>query len=431
MLLLVAVAVLGMGFYLVRFVVFGHEWASAPFNQTVYRRGLLVTGTLTDRNGVVLASVTDGVRTFAESRDVRRATLHTVGDLQGNIGTGALTVYASDMIGYSFFTGSYSRTGEGSTTALTIDSKLNVEAFKALNGRRGVVMVSNYKTGEVLCMVSNPSFDPDDPPADVSGPSFEGVYLNRAISSAYTPGSVYKLLTAAAAIEKTGDVYDRVFECTGELKTGLGSLTCPRVHGNIGFERGVELSCNIVFGELALELGADTLAEYAGKYGLSGRLEVGGIITARGNFDKAGPDTANLAWSGVGQYNNTVCPAAMLRFVGAVANNGNAAEMFLLKKSGVQFLLPASTTRIMNRNTAVLLGELMELQSSSFPGLQLHAKSGTAQVGRDTEPHAWYTGYITNDNFPLAFVVVVENGGSGTAVAGPVANRVLQAAVNG
>jgi peptidoglycan glycosyltransferase len=190
------------------------------------------------------------------------------------------------------------------------------------------------------------------------------------------------------------------------------------------------VSCNIVYGTLALELGANTLADYAEKFGLSGRITVGGITTARGNFDKAAPDTANLAWSGVGQFNNTVCPAAMLRFVSAVANEGSAVELSLLKRAGFTSFFPVKTDRLMSRSTAAQLGDVIEIQNrQNFPGLEIHAKSGTAQVGGGRDPHAWYTGYITNDGYPLAFVVMVENGGGGTAVAGPIANRVLQAAI--
>jgi len=191
------------------------------------------------------------------------------------------------------------------------------------------------------------------------------------------------------------------------------------------------VSCNVVFGQLALDLGADTLAEYAKKLGLSEKTTIGGITTATGNFDKAPPSSPNLAWSGVGQFNNTVCPASMLRFVGAVANEGNAIELQLLKRTRMPSLAPAGSERLLSFNTAVALGEAMEVQNrQNFPGLDIYAKSGTAQLGGGKEPHAWFVGYITNEDYPLAFVVIVENGGGGTAVAGPVASRVLQAAIS-
>ena len=429
-LLLVAVALFGMVFYLVRYIIHADEWASAPFNAAVYRGGELSIGIVTDRNGVVLSDIVDGKRVFADSRDVRRATLHAVGDLAGNIGTGALSAFAPELIGFNLITGSYSRTGEGRQIMLTIDSGLNVTAMEALDKRPGVVMVSNYKTGEILCMVSNPTFDPANPPDNIDIPEYDGVYLNRAIQSVYTPGSTFKLITAAAAIEQIPHVYDIMFQCNGELETGQGTITCPAEHGSLNFERGMQVSCNVVYGQLALDLGADTMAEYAEKYSLSERTSVSGITTAKGNFDKAAPNSANLAWSGVGQFNNTVNPASMLRFVSAIANDGNAVEQQLLKRGGLSALLPQRTQRVLDRDTARELGHIIEIQNrDNFPGLEIHAKSGTAQVGGGKNPHAWYVGYITNDDYPLAFVVIVENGGGGTAVAGPIANKVLQEAM--
>jgi len=428
--ILIAIAVLGMGFYVVRYFIYGSTWVAAPFNSTVFASGTLVTGRVTDRNGVVLADVTDGVRTFAEGSDVRRSTLHAVGDREGNIGVGALRVYASQLIGYNPITGAYTfgSSARGNTLKLTIDSRLHVEALRALDGRRGVVMVSNYKTGEILCMVSSPTFDPINPPVIVDDE--EGVYLNRGIQAAYTPGSIIKVITAAAAIENINDIYIRSFTCTGEMRLGDDTVTCPSVHGTIGFEEGMRVSCNIVYGSLALELGADTLFDYTHRYGLSDRTTVGGIATMSGNFTKAQDGSADLAWSGVGQYMNLVNPASMLRFVGAVANDGVAMDLYFLSRSGVSSVLPSSSHRLLSRETAFELGNIIEVQNrAAFPGLDIYAKSGTAQVGGDKAPHAWYVGYITNPNHPYAFVVIVENGGGGTANAAPIANRVLQEAV--
>ena len=437
-LFLVGITVICLIYFVILLIVNGGDWASARFNPSIYRRGVLVSGTLTDRNDVILSTVNDeGRRVFANNSDVRRATLHAVGDLEGNIGTGALSFYSADLIGYNFFTGVYRGTNAGRTLPLTIDSKLNVEALKALDGRRGAVMVMNYKTGEVLCMVSAPTFDPADPPSNLeSDPYFEGVFLNRAISSVYTPGSVFKLITAAAAIENLWDIYERRFQCDGEWNIGGGTVTCTRAHGRTTFEEAMTVSCNIAFGELALELGADILGTYAQNYSFTERISVGGIMTARGNFDRAPDGSVNLAWSGAGQFRNTVCPATMLRFTGAVANEGVAVDMRLIKRNVLLNLLPPGSERIMPRDTAIQLGNVMDysLQQSAsvianFPGLDIHAKTGTAEVGGDLTPHAWFAGYITNDDHPLAFVVIVENGGGGFAVASPIANRVLQLAI--
>ena len=430
-LLLVALMIIGLGVYVVRLAVNGSRWATASFNAEVYTGGVLTVGTITDRNGVVLADITDGARTFADSAQVRRATLHAVGDRQGNIGTGALTVYAPELVGYNIITGLYSMNGRGRTVALTIDSRLNVEAYRALDGRRGAVMVMNYETGEVLAMVSNPTFDPAAPPVIADDdPAFEGVFLNRAISAAYTPGSVFKILTAAAAIESIDDfiIDTLVFSCTGSRDFTDGTVTCPRPHGELTFAEAFAHSCNIAFGELAVMLGPDTMARYAARHGLSERTTVGGITTARGNFDRAGPGTAELAWSGIGQSTNTVCPAAMMRYVAAIANGGNALEMSLVQNRGI--FASARSSRVMRAQTAERLDEIMDHHTqANFPGLDMRAKSGTAEVGGDLRPHAWFAGYIRNEGFPLAFVVVIENGGGGLAQAGAAANRVLQVAI--
>jgi len=160
-------------------------------------------------------------------------------------------------------------------------------------------------------------------------------------------------------------------------------------------------------------------------------------LTAKGEFDKAAPGTADLAWSGIGQHNDLVCPAAMLRYVGAIANDGKAADMELLKKTGVAAVFSGSAKRIMRSDTARQLGGMMDYSvhqknvAGNFPGLELHAKTGTAETGGGKNSHAWFTGYITNEGHPYAFVVIVENGGGGFAVASPIANKVLQAAVKG
>jgi peptidoglycan glycosyltransferase len=370
-------------------------------------------------------------------KTVRKATLHAVGDSTGNIGTGALSAFASQLMGYNIVSGAYSRSGEGNTLSLTIDAELNAVAYEALDGRKGTVGVMNYKTGEIICMVSTPTYDPANPPEISDGDdSYEGVYLNRFLSSTFTPGSIFKLVTTAAAIENIDDIYDRVFTCEGSLKVGGDNVMCTDVHGELTIEDALAVSCNSTFGELALELGADKLEAYARKYGLLDSGNISGLKTAAGNFDKAANDTADLAWSGIGQYNDTVCPASMLRFVGAIANGGLAVKMSLVMDKGISAILPAPSERLMSRDTAEKLATMMNYNvhktygEENFPGLELYAKSGTAEVGGGASPHAWFVGYITNEEAPLAFIVLVENGGSGRHTAGAVANTVLQAAVS-
>ena len=200
LIVLVAVLVIGLAVFMFRLVKDGSSWVSFPANRAVFTAGVLTSGRLTARNGGVLADITDGYRTYAESSEVRKACLHVVGDTSGNIGTGALTAFASKLVGYDLISGTYSLTGKGKTVALSIDSSLNTVAYEALNGRKGTVAVCNYETGEILCNVSNPTYDPANPPESVDSSEYEGVYINRFLSSQYTPGSIFKIVTLTAAI---------------------------------------------------------------------------------------------------------------------------------------------------------------------------------------------------------------------------------------
>ena len=423
--LLVALCLLfGMGVYIWRFAGGSRDWASFSANQAIYENGRVVTGTVMDRNGFVLATVKDGKRVFAEDVFVRTACVHAVGDREGNIGTGALRLFGEALAGYSPVTG---LAPEGGTVTLSIDAALSAEALNALGDRRGAVAVMDYTTGELLCLVSSPAFDPDVG-IDETDSRYEGAYLNRCISAAYTPGSVLKLLTLTAALETLPDLYERRFDCAGSLVVDGNAVNCTGVHGSQTIEQALANSCNCAFAQLALELGGETLARYAAQLGLSGQLRLNGAVTTPGRFDAFADGSADLAWSGVGQATDLVCPLAMLRLSAAIANGGTAAEPTLLcgDSAGKTRLLPSDTAEqvkgMMNYNVAYSYGEW------NFPGLRLCAKSGTAEVGDGTS-HAWFTGFLDDPDHPYAFVVLIENGGGGAHNAGPVANAVLQKAI--
>ena len=440
-LVLVAAMTAGLLFYLFSYFTHGAEWASFQANRHVYTNGLVLTGTIVDRNNTVLTSAENGSRQYHSDREIRMATLHVVGDRSGNIGTSVLNRYASQLIGYDPINGVYSLSDRGSTIQLSIDAELSRVALEALHGAHGTIVVYNYKTGEILCMVSSPTFDPDEEP-DLSqdDTGYEGVYLNRAISSTFTPGSIFKLITTAVAIETIDDLFTQTFQCPGSLEIEGKTITCHSTHGSLSLEDALAVSCNCAFAEIALQLGGDTLAQYAEAYGLTDSLEIGLISTASGNFEAHEEDSWELAWSGIGQSTDLVNPLSFLRLMGAYANGGVAVTpRFVLSvtgASGIQTTLtPQTSVQLVEESTANTMCELMAHNVSTnygvdnYPGLELCAKSGTAEVGGDAQPHAWFTGFLRNEDAPLTFLVLVENGGSGSQVAGPIANQVLQAAV--
>ena len=435
--LLVAVLVLGgIGVYIVRYIEHGAEWATFAANSSVYTSGVLSTGTLTDRSGVVLATANGGSRSYADDAAVRTACYQAVGDYTGNVGTGALKAFSKQLSGYNPITGTYAT--DGHTVALTLDSSLCVTAYEALAGRKGAVLVSNYKTGEILCMVSGPSIDPS---SDGNVP--DGAYINRCINGSFTPGSIFKLITSAAAIENIKDIDSRRFTCAGSVDVAGVTVKCTGVHGSQTFEDALANSCNCAFAQISLELGADTIESYAKKFGFLDSQSLSGIPTMAGSFTKGASGSANLAWSGIGQYEDLICPYSMLRYVSAIANGGRAAEPYLILRTESALGLPSLphfTTRtgtLISADTAAALADLMANNvtqtygASRFPNMDICAKSGTAEVGEGQTPHAWFAGFLRGEETPYAFVVLVENGGGGNAVAGTVAGKVLNVIVNG
>lgn len=440
--LIIALALIaGLGLFCFRFVKNASDWAAYPYNRHMYSNsGQLLSGTILDRDGDVLTEVKDGERVYYPDATVRRATVHAVGDGSGYIGTGALTAFADRLSGYNLITGGYSPLGSGRNLTLTLDAYLNVTAYNAMDGRQGTVGVYNYKTGDILCMVSTPSFDPENPP-DASSAE-DGIYLNRFLSSAQVPGSIFKTVTLTAALENLPDLKDRTFTCTGETTVGGTVITCPKPHGKMDIESAFANSCNGVFGALAAELGGDTMTKYVEQAGLTRRMSVDGIMTAAGHYDVSEADKGQTGWSGVGQYTDTVNPCNMMAYMGAIANGGTAAVPRLILDITTPSGIPTSwqrteeTDTLVQGGTAAQVKEMMKNNvvqtygTDRFRGLDIGAKSGTAEVGGDKRPNAWFAGFLDDPEHPYAFIVLVENGGGGASVAGEIAATVLQACVD-
>lgn len=424
----------GTALFCTRYVSDGADWAASKVNSGVYEDGKLRRGMIYDRDGDVLYDAVSG--SYASGGAIRKATLHLVGDRAGNIAASATRLMADRLVGFSPLTGTAMG---GHDIYLTVESSLCSAAYQALDGRKGAVALYNYKTGEVLCSVSSPTFDPEKPPKDVeSNSKYEGVYLNRVFVGLYTPGSIFKIVTTAAALEQIRDIESRSFSCSGSLEMGDHTITCPKAHGEMDFARALAKSCNCVYAQLAVELGAETMEKYFKSAGLGDRMDVSGIKTAAGSYAIAESD-GDLGWSGVGQYQDTVNPATMLRLMGAIANDGVGVTPRLLLKETVESGRTVSTgrsgsTRLWKAETCEALREMMrnnvvvEYGAEKFGALNVCAKSGTAEVGEEKRPHSWFTGFVDDETLPLAFVVIVENGGSGSAVAGGVAAKLLPAA---
>lgn len=437
---LIAAFFVGLGFMLYSFVTNGDSWASSRLNTHVFtNRQLTTAGSVLDRNGKTLVETKDGKRSWNSDRTTRLATLHIVGDSQGYISTGVQTLYRSSLIGYNFAKGVYGNNHSSgkNNVKLTVDSDISRVAFDALKGNKGTICVYNYQTGEVICMVSAPSFDPENKPTDIDTDTsgrYDGIYLNRFLSGVFTPGSTFKVVTAICTIENMPDINKRTFNCTGKYKIGKSQVTCNGVHGKLGFERALNVSCNSVFAQLANELGKEKLTQTVKQLGFDKSVTVSLAKTAKSFFNVEDSTKLDLGWAGIGQYTTLVNPCQMLMLAGAVANGGQAVTPYIVEESSRIFDAKGQINKNirLSEETAKKVKKLMRSNVENyygdyrFPNLKFSGKTGSAEV-EGKRSHAWFYGFSSRADFPFAIVVCLENGGIGLNDAMPAASKVMSA----
>lgn len=437
--LLVVLLLGGLGFFLYEYATMADTWVISTGSPHVYNSANIGTGKVYDRNGTMLLDITAS-RTYAADLNVRKATIHWLGDRKGQISAPAIAHYAKEMTGYDMVDGLYSYAGIGGQAVLTLSAAVQKTALEAMGDRKGTVAVYNYKTGEILCAVTTPNYDPDDVPdveSDTTG-AYEGVYLNRFTQSVYIPGSIFKVLTTAAALECVPNILETRFECDGTYEYGIDKVTCEKAHGKLYLKEALARSCNCAFGQIANLVGRENLQKYADQFQVTEPVTFDGVTTAAGNFDLTNAAPVEIAWGGIGQYTDQVNPCRYMTFMGAIANGGQGVNPYLVKQVSIEEDITYSAQispagRIMSADTAETLRAYMRNNvvatygADKFPGLTVCAKSGTSELGGEQLPNAMFAGFVDDEEYPLAFMVVVENGGYGSSTCVPILSKVLAA----
>lgn len=438
-LLLCVLLMAGFVFFLCEFVFSAGEWVTFSGSPHVYSGGNIGCGVVVDQAGILLLDMNEG-RTYTADTALRKAMVHWLGDRRGSVSAPALSHYSSQIAGFDLMNGVYNYAQTGGVAELTLDAAVQKAALEAMGNQKGTVAVYNYKTGALLCAVTTPTYDPDNIP-DIDGDTtgaYEGVYLNRFIQSAYIPGSIFKIVTLAAALETIPDIQTQKFVCTGTYEIGADKVTCEGAHWEQDLKTAFCNSCNCAFAQIAEKLGSQTLARYAEQFQITQSLSFDGITTSEGNFEVLDADPVNVAWSAIGQYKDQINPCRYMTFVGAIAAGGRGAEPYLVREITVEKTRTYSAktrtgSRLMSESTAAVIREYLQNNvaskygSENFPGLTVCAKTGTAEVGGDKKPNAMFTGFVADEKYPLAFIVAVEDGGYGRTVCVPIAARVLAA----
>ncbi|WP_114201260.1 peptidoglycan D,D-transpeptidase FtsI family protein [Janibacter anophelis] len=370
-----------------------------------------------------------------------------------------------DQLFYDRLTGTIAgREPKGASLELTINPAVQKAADEALGDQRGAVVALDPRTGEILAMVSHPDYDPtplvshdaskekqawDSLNSDPARP-----LVNRAISgNLYPPGSVHKIVTAAAAIEDGQWDEDSTIPGPAVLDLPQTEVGLPNSHpGACGPNDEVTLavamqdSCNTAFGWLGMELGGDAMREQAAKFGFGEELDVPMQVTPSTLPEEMSP--AQEAQVGIGQYDVRVTPLQVAMVSAAVANDGVVMKPHLVQSvlgsdlSTLSETKPEQLSTAMEPETSDQLTSMMELvveqgtgTQAAVPGTSVAGKTGTAEHAEGEAPHAWFTGFAPADNPKIAVAVVVEDGGRagneayGGSVAGPISSAVMQAAL--
>ena len=415
------------------------SWVSFSGSPHLYNSSNIGCGTITDRSGNLLLDISQG-RTYSDDINTRKSTLHWLGDRKGFISASTVSTYAASMVGYDLINGVYNASGEGGNARLTLSAKVQNAALEAMGNRKGTVGVYNYKTGEILCALTTPTYDPENVPDienDTTG-AYDGVYLNRFLQSAYVPGSIFKIVTLSAALDCVPGIEDMTFPCRGKLEYGTEAVTCEKAHGTQTLKQAFANSCNCAFAQIAEKVGKNNMVKYVKQFEVTQKLSFDGSTTAAGNYDISNTAPVSFAWSCIGQHSDLVNPARYMTFMGAIAGDGVAAEPHLMAvvTNGGDITYEAKireTDRLMSKEVADTVAEYMRNNVKSvygdgnFGGLPVCAKSGTSQLGGDQKSNAMFAGFVDSEQYPLAFIVVVENGGYGSHTCVPVISKVLSA----
>ncbi len=415
------------------------EYALNSVNSHLYSNGVLINaGSIVDKNNVVLAESVDGEREYNDDADIRAALLHIIGDDEGFIAGGVQNNFKEELIGYSLFYGVNKESK--STLYLTLDAQLCAYAYNQLGSYKGCIAVANYKTGELVCIATTPTYDIyNKPDIDEDSDEYEGIYINRFFGGLYTPGSIFKTVTALAAVENIDDIFSRTYYCSGSCDIGSGTIVCSDVHGTVTFQEALNQSCNVAFAQIAVELGAETLSETFDSVGLSTSYStIDRITTYAGSFgvDSDSSDS-EVGWAGIGQSATLVNPYSFLTYMCAIANGGTAYTPYFVKSavngSGrtVYYADPDDSGISISSSTASTLKELLRSDVSDYYGdymfgdVTMCGKTGTAERDEGNS-HAWFAGFSYDESFPYAIVVIVEDSGSGLKYAGYRAANVMQ-----
>ena len=397
-------------------------------------------GSILDRNGIVLAKSVENDGKFVRQYPLGEKFAHVVGySTKQGIRTGLENAYNGHLLGVlsdqkidNYIDKLQGNPPVGLDLRTTLDAKLQTIGQELLKGKKGSIVVMQPQTGEILALVSAPSFDPNrigELWEQLNTDEGQKPLLNRGTQGLYPPGSVLKIMTGAGVLEKNPD-FEETFNCPGYIKIGNYKLNDSGVHGTVDFEKALKVSCNTSFAQMGLNLGQQDFYELALKFMFN--KEISFDLGIKKSFipkpDKVAKQ--DLAQESIGQGEILVTPLHMALLAATIANNGQMVTPFLL-----QGQKPKVMGEIISQEVAVRLKAAMEKVVSEgtgtraqVSGIQVAGKTGTAENPHG-ESHAWFVGFAPANNPEVVVSIIVENGGGGGKNSAPLAKLILEEAL--
>ncbi len=356
---------------------------------------------------------------------------------------------------------------EGDSLVLTIDNRLQEIAGEQLGNQKGSIVAIEPSTGKILAMVSNPTFDSNSVEEDwesLNSDDENSPLLNRATQGLYAPGSTFKIITAAAALQADETLKNYETDCEGEEKFGFSIIHCydGKAHGNVNMDTAFAKSCNIYFSELGVKIGAQSLVDTADSFGFNKDIGLA-LEYSRSSFAMtASAEENEIVETAFGQGKTLVTPLFMAMVTSAVANNGMMMQPYIVDHTltpsgGIRNrTIPEKLNQAISPEIAEEIKELMcgvveygtatnasfsisgavvdsnesgasasSAEKSAYSGeIKVAGKTGTAENSQGDD-HAWFVAFAPADEPKIAVAVLLENAGKGSNAV-PAAREIMK-----
>jgi len=356
-----------------------------------------------------------------------------------------------DASGQEVATLLYQKPVPGEDLVLTIDKDLQLYGENLLFGKKGSIIISDPNTGEILALVNRPSFNPNIFANGISSSNWQRLstdadypLTNRSVQGVYSPGSIFKVVTAIAALEEGVTDRKRKVYCSGSFELAGQIFTCWKEggHGSLSIVDAIAHSCNVYFYTMGKDLGIERFNKYMQKFGLGEKTGIDLPAEAVGTIPSAQwkerefkeiwfpGDTINLS---IGQGYLLLTPLQVHNIITAITGEGEIYKLHLAKKvisadgKTVKEIKPEIYRKLnFSPDTFKIVKEgLRQGWRANIKGLAVAGKTGTAQNPQG-ETHAWFIGFAPYENPEVCITVFLENGGEGGEAAAPIARAMLE-----